>query len=147
MTDHLRLEEVGPENWRVNIKVKEAQRGYVSDLSNILARAYAYRDSRSKAYILYLGEKPVGAAMYYDLDEWQAYDFSQLFIDERYQGMGYGKEACKLVLDHMRQDGKYHKVILCYIEGNTAAEKMYENLGFRATGEVDEDEVIMSMDL
>lgn len=147
MTGKLRLEEVGPENWRVNLKVKEAQKGYVSDLSNILARAYAYRDSRSKAFILYLGEIPVGTAMYYDLDEWQAYDFSQLLIDERYQGRGYGKEACELVLDKMRQDGKFKKVVLCYIEGNTVAEKMYESLGFRTTGEVDEDEIVMSMEL
>ena len=31
--------------------------------------------------------------MYYDLDEMQAYNFSQFFIDQQYQGNGYGLEA------------------------------------------------------
>lgn len=147
ITEKLRLEEAGPENWRVKLKVKEAQKEYVSDWNRILARAYAYRDSRSRAYVLYLGEEPVGGAMYYDLEEAGAYDFSQFFIDERYQGRGLGKAACRLVLDKMRQDGRYRKVILCYIEGNRTAEKLYTDLGFRPTGEADGNEIVMSMEL
>lgn len=46
----------------------------------------------------------------------------------------------------MRQDGKYPKVILCYIEGNEAARRLYEGLGFRETDR-DEDELIMERDL
>ncbi len=56
-----------------------------------------------------------------------------LFIDEQYQGNGYGLAAAKLVLDNMKHDGKYNKVILCYIEGNIAAKCLYEKLGFMET--------------
>lgn len=147
ITEKLWLEEVGPGNWRVKLKVKEEQKEYVAAWDRILARAYAYRDSRSRAYVLYLGEEPVGGALYYDLEEMGAYDFSQFFIDKRYQGRGLGKAACRLVLDKMRQDGRYRKVFLCYIEGNRTAEKLYTDLGFLPTGEVDEDEVVMSMEL
>ena len=56
-----------------------------------------------------------------------------LFIDEQYQGNGYGLAAAKLVLDNMKHDGKYNKVILCYIEGNIAAKSLYEKLGFMET--------------
>ena len=33
----------------------------------------------------------------------------------------------------MKQDGKYRKVALCYVEGNEVAKQMYENFGFVET--------------
>lgn len=139
----IRLETIGPGNWRPDLKVSEAQRAYVSDSMRLLARAYAYRESRSRAYVIYHGEVPVGMALYYDCDELNAFDFSQLFIDERYQGKGLGTAAARQILELMERDGKYDRVTLCYIDGNEAAKHMYENLGFRLTGECDGDEIIM----
>ena len=143
----IRLEEINPGNWRLGLKVSEEQKQYVSDSARLLARAYAYRESRSNAYVIYDDDIPVGMALYYDCDELNAYDFSQLFIDERYQGKGFGIEAARQILELMERDGKYDKVILCYIDGNEAAKNMYEKLGFYLTGECDEDEVIMEKQL
>ncbi len=143
----IRLEPITPDNWRLGLRVREDQRNFVSDSAGILARAYAYRDSRSQAFIIYSDELPVGMAMYHDWDEAAAYDFSQLFIDRRYQGRGFGLEAARLILEKMRQDGKYDKVYLCYIEGDDAAKHLYEKLGFRHTGEVWEDEITMELAL
>lgn len=139
----IRLEAVDPGNWRLDLKVSEAQKNYVSDSMRLLARAYAYRESRSNAYVIYHEEVPVGMALYYDCDELNAFDFSQLFIDERYQGNGFGTAAARRILEIMEQDGKYDRVCLCYIDGNEAAKHMYENLGFHLTGECDGDEIIM----
>lgn len=143
----IRLEPVDPGNWRLGLTVSAEQRRYVSDDMRILARAYAYRESRSQAFIICCGDTPVGMAMYHDWEERAAYDFSQFFIDRRYQGRGYGIEAVGQILDRMRRDGKYQRVILCIIDGNEAARRMYERLGFHLTGERDEDEVIMEMSL
>ena len=123
--------------------MSDAQKRFVADSSTMLARAYAYRESRSKAYVIYNDNLPVGMALYYDCAELNAYDLSQLFIDERYQGNGFGIEATKQILDKMKSDSKYDKVILCYIDGNEAAKNMYEKLGFTLTGDRDEDEIIM----
>ena len=139
----IRLETVNPDNWRLRLKVSDAQESFVADSATMLARAYAYRESRSKAYVIYNDTLPVGMALYYDCAELNAYDLSQLFIDERYQGNGFGIEATKQILDKMKSDSKYDKVILCYIDGNEAAKNMYEKLGFTLTGDRDEDEVIM----
>ena len=139
----IHLEEITPDNWREELKVSKEQERYVSDAMKILARAYAFRNQRSYACIIYEEGEPIGMALYYDCDELQAYDFSQLFIDERYQGRGYGEEAAKIILDRMKRDGKYSEVVLCYIEGNKAAKEMYEKLGFYHTGEDDEDEIVM----
>lgn len=139
----IRIESVDSGNWRLGLKVSESQKGFVSDDMRLLARAYAYRESRSNAYVIYDDEVPVGMALYYDCDERKAFDFSQIFIDERYQGKGFGTEAAQQILKMMESDGKYDKVILCYIDGNDAAKNMYEKLGFYLTGECDEDEIMM----
>lgn len=139
----IRLVTIDPDNWRLGLKVSEAQKRFVSDSARLLARAYAYRKSRSDAYVIYNDALPVGMALYYDCDELNAYDFSQFFIDERYQGNGFGIEAARQILEMMKNDGKYDKVILCYIDGNEAAKTMYEKLGFHLTGECDEDEILM----
>ena len=39
------------------------------------------------------------------------------------------------------------RVTLCYIDGDEAARQLYEKCGFTATGEVDEDEIIMRLTL
>lgn len=142
----IRLIEVDEGNWRISLKVVPEQKEYVADMTTLLARAYAYRVSRSQAYFIFDNETPVGMVLYHDCEELNAYDFSQLFIDEKHQGRGYGKEAVRLVLDKMKQDGKYQKVVLCYIEGNEAARKLYEGFGFTITDR-DEDEIIMEMEL
>ncbi len=139
----IRLETVNPDNWRLRLKVSDAQKSFVADSATMLARAYAYRESRSKAYVIYNDTLPVGMALYYDCAELNAYDLSQLFIDERYQGNGFGIEATKQILDKMKSDSKYDKVMLCYIDGNEVAKNMYEKLGFKLTGDRDEDEIIM----
>ena len=139
----IRLETVNPDNWRLRLKVSDAQKSFVADSATMLARAYAYRESRSKAYVIYNDTLPVGMALYYDCAELNAYDLSQLFIDERYQGNGFGMEATKQILDKMKSDSKYDKVMLCYIDGNEVAKNMYEKLGFKLTGDRDEDEIIM----
>lgn len=140
----LKLIDIDPGNWRSGLQVAEHQKRYVADRTVMLARAYAYRRQRSRAFIIYADETPVGMGLYYDLPDMECYEFSQLFIDERYQGRGYGKEAVKMVLDAMKADGKYSKVSLCYIEGNGAARKLYESFGFAET-ERDEDEIVMEL--
>jgi len=139
----IRLVEVDPDNWRLGLKVSENQKRFVCDSAGLLARAYAYRKSRSNAYIIYNDDYPIGMALYYDCEECNAYNFSQLFIDERYQGKGYGIEAAKQILERMKSDGKYDKVVLCYVDGDEVAKNMYVKLGFYLTGERDDDEIVM----
>ena len=140
------LVDITPDNWRLKLQVSEAQKTYVAGSAVLLARAYAYREWRSRAFVVCDDETPVGMGLYYDCPERNAYDFSQFFIDERYQGKGYGKAAAKAVLEAMKQDGKYDKTVLCYIEGDEAARRLYESIGFVEIDR-DEDEIIMELEL
>ena len=143
----IHFEKITPYNWRENLNVSEDQKTYVSNCSAILARAYAFRECRSQANLIYHDDIPVGMLLYYDCDELGGYDFSQLLIDQRYQRKGYGLQAAQLALEWMREDKKYNKVYLCYKEGNDAAKEMYRKLGFHHTKECDEDEIIMVLEL
>jgi diamine N-acetyltransferase len=143
----IHLEEINPDNWRLGLHVKDSQKDYVSDEMRLLARAYAFRNSRSRAVIIYDGDDAVGMALYYDCDDLKAYEFSQFFIDERYQGKGYGMEATEYILNEMRRDAKYPKVVLCVIDGNEAAFSLYQKCGFHLTGERDGNEIIMERKL
>lgn len=143
----IHLETITPENWRLGLAVRDDQRRFVSDSAGILARAFAYREDRSQAFVIYNKDIPIGMAMYHDLDDWKVYDFSQFFIDQRYQGNGFGYEAAKQIIQMMKDDGKYDKVVLCYIDGDEAARKLYEKLGFKHTGEADGNEIIMELKL
>lgn len=140
----IRIAKITPENWRIKLEVSEEQRKWVANTTVLLARAYAYREARSNAVLIYNDDTPVGMALYYDLDHIKKYDLSQILIDERYQGKGYGTKACEIILNILEEDKKYDEVTLCIIEGNDSARRMYEKLGFKFTGEVDEDEVVMS---
>lgn len=140
----IRLVDITPDNWRSGLRVAQAQEHFVADSAVMLARAYAYREQRSRAFLIVADETPVGMGLYYDLPDLACYDLSQLFIDARYQGKGYGKAATKAVLDAMRKDGTYRKVVLCYIEGNEAAKRLYEGFGFAETDRK-EDEIGMEL--
>lgn len=142
----IHLVDIDGGNWRIPLKVSKEQELYVANSTTILARAYAYRNSGSCAFFIYDDETPIGMVLYHDEASLNAYIFSEIFIDEQFQGKGYGRAATKLVLDNMKKDGEYNKVILCYIEGNDAAKKLYEGFGFVETSR-DEDEIIMELKL
>lgn len=140
----IQLIDIDPGNWRSGLQVAESQKHYVANSAVVLAIAYAYREQRRRAFIVCADETPVGMGRYYDLPDMECYDFSQIFIDERYQGRGYDKETVKMVLDEMKADGKYNKVVTCFIEGNEVAKKLYESFGFVETDR-DEDEIGMEL--
>lgn len=99
----IHLEEVSPDNRRLDLHVRNDQKDFAANSITLLARAYAYRNSGSRALIIYNEDIPIGMALYYYIDG--AYDFSQFFIDERYQGNGFGYEAAGHVLREMQKTG------------------------------------------
>lgn len=122
----IHLEDIDVSNWREKLTVCHEQKDFVAEPSKIMARAYAYRNYRSILKMIYNDDTPVGMILFYDYPDLNGYDLSQLLIDKQYQKKGYGTEAVKLALQLMKNDGKYNKVFLCYIEGNEAAKNMYK---------------------
>ncbi len=145
----LTLTPVTPDNWRIPLSVREEQRTYVAPPAVILARAYAFNAQNSRAVYVTLDGEPIGMALWYDWPEATAYVFMEFFIDQRWQGRGYGLEAARLVLDELRRDGRFPRVTLCYVGGNDAALKLYTKLGFTLDPPEEDaepdDEIAMSL--
>lgn len=49
-----------------------------------------------KTFVICDDDTPVGMGLHHDCPELECYDLSQLFIDARHQGRGYGRAARKL---------------------------------------------------
>ncbi|WP_420960910.1 GNAT family N-acetyltransferase [Brucella sp. IR073] len=87
--------------------------------------------------------EPVGFAMYaLDADDGN-YWIYRLMIDARHQGKGYGRAALIQILELLSKHPDCPFVILGLHPDNTDARKLYEQIGFRMTGEIIGGELVM----
>lgn len=139
----IRLEEINENNWRVDLHVRTDQKKDVVSAEVLLAKAYALRGHRSQARLIYRNERPVGMLLFLDDEESKAYEFDQVFVDEKYQGRGYGSAAVELALNLMKLDGKYDRVVVRHKESNKIAQRMYEKFGFAVSDGTEDGEIIL----
>ena len=68
-------------------------------------------------------------------------------LSESVQGLGYGSAALKLIIEYIKTKpfGTSDRVALTCNKENLAAIKLYESMGFSATGVEDEDEIELIM--
>ena len=66
----------------------------------------------------------------------------RFMIDARHQRRGIGREAMRLVIEHVRSRG-VHELTTSYVPGPGCPEPFYRGLGFVPNGEIDDGEVVM----
>ena len=125
-----------------HLRLAPGQEDYVSHPVRSLAQAYVYRD-QCQPFGIYADGKMVGYVMViydYDVPE---YDIWHMMIDQAEQGRGYGRQALEQVIRYIRTKpfGDSDRVALTCSKQNPAARKLYESMGFSATGNEDEDEI------
>lgn len=149
--------------WKiVQLKVtpEQDERDFVASNSCSVIEAFAAREDGFTAlpFGLYENGEAVGFLMIGygslgDEDEPEAaannYCIWRLMIDGRYQGRGLGAKAVEAALDYIRTwpCGKAEYCWLSFEPENTAAEKLYEKMGFRKNGEMDGDEAVAVLKL
>ena len=131
-----------------NLKLAPGQEEFVSHPVRSLAQAYVYRE-QCQPFGIYADEKMVGYVMViydYDIPE---YDIWHMMIDESMQRRGFGGAALDRVIEYIRTKpfGSSDRVALTCHKDNTAARRLYESRGFRATGAADGDEIEMALTL
>jgi diamine N-acetyltransferase len=100
---------------------------------------------------IYAGDEPVGFVMLSwnvtpgpgILGPWFLW---RLLIDERFQRRGYGRAALDRIVEIIRQEGAT-ELLTSYVPGDDGPWPFYEKYGFRPTGEVDEDEIVIRLPL
>ncbi len=67
-------------------------------------------------------------------------------IDESLQGKGYGTAALQVIIRYFIDHGANH-IRLSTKEANSIALSMYRKAGFRDTGELNGEEIVLQLDL
>lgn len=129
-----------------NLKLGYEQDKFVSHPIRSLAQAYVYYN-QCTPFAIYKNNIIIGYVLViYDYDE-ETYNIWHMMIDEKYQGKGYGTKAVNLCIDYIKSKpfGRSNDVILTCSMDNSHAIHIYEKLGFKDTGERDDDEIIMKL--
>jgi diamine N-acetyltransferase len=145
----LRLVEIDRYNYLsvLDLSVSAEQRDFVA--TNQYSLAQAFVQPECVPFALYAENKPVGFAMYsLDEDDHQ-YWIYRLMIDQRYQGVGYGREAMHLLIEHIRglSDEEHARIYISFEPENIIAKSLYESLGFVPDGRMLYGEVVYFLEL
>ncbi len=129
----------------LKLDVSEAQKKYVA--SNAVSIAQAYFEPNAWFRAIYADATPVGFLML-ALNRAKGICYLWRFmIDERYQGLGYGRRALHLAIDYAREATDAEIITGSYSPGEHSAASFYHKFGFWETGEIDEGEVVIKYKL
>ena len=144
----IELREINEENFDecVCLEMKDGQDAYCARNVYSLAQAWLYPEARP--FCIYKDDTMVGFVMLdYDEDEKEC-GIWRFMIDKKYQSMGYGKEAMRVVLEYIKSNPVFNVVHLSTAPNNEIAIKLYKSFGFLPTGEIDDDgEITMALEL
>jgi diamine N-acetyltransferase len=129
------LRQVTEDNLRavIELQVSEEQRRFVAPNERSLVQAYTAGEG-AWVRAIYAGEVPVGFLMLsVDLEK-PRYYLWRYMVDARYQGLGYGRRAMELLIEHVRSLPGASELFLSYVPAPGGPQGFYEKIGFRNTG-------------
>ncbi len=153
--DDVRLVEVTPDNLSAvsALRTHRFQRRFVAPMDRNLAQALVPEIVKDgvAAVPWYRGIEAdgeiVGFVMCADVSPVEPYPFLWRFlIDRAHQRRGVGAKAIAALVEHVRSQG--HRTIgTSWVDAPGGPRPFYERLGFVATGEVDDGEIVARLDL
>lgn len=121
------------------------QTTFVAPNSYSLAQALFSKTAWYRA--VYAGKAPVGFIMLDDNADKPDYFLWRFMIAPPFQRSGYGRQAIELLIDYVKSRPGAKELRVSYIDHEEGPGAFYRGLGFRETGEVDGNEVMMRMAL
>ena len=129
----------------IKLQVADDQKGFVA--SNMFSLAEAYADGVSNARAIYADEQMVGFIMYdFEPKENCGY-ITRLMVDAAHQGNGCGRAAMQQVIELFKANPDCSEIYTSVVPRNERAKGLYLSLGFELTGEVDDGEEVLLIDL
>ncbi len=129
----------------LRMKVHPEQEKFVATNGSSIAQAHYSDDAWYRG--IYAGDEPVGFVMLEIIPAKDVYYVWRYMIAAEHQRKGYGRAAMAHVIEHIRSLPNAKKITLSHVEGNDEAGGLYKSVGFEYTGEIDEGEVIMELQL
>ncbi len=147
----MELIELSEENMKQCFELKVARNQTQFIASNKDSWKTAKENEKvARPFAIYCDGKMIGFTMfafdedYEDPDD--RYWLWRFMIDERFQGKGYGTAALQVIIQYYKDHGA-NNIRLSTKETNTYALSMYRKAGFRDTGEMNDEEIVLQMDL
>jgi diamine N-acetyltransferase len=99
------LKEIDEDNWRecIHLKVREDQKRFVATNKNGLALAYAHKEMNPRG--IYNEDILVGFIMYARDPDDGDYYINRFMVEEKHQGKGFGREALKILIQQLKEQG------------------------------------------
>ena len=147
------LQEIRQDTVRAICKLQVApqQAGFVAPNAVSLAQALFSPDAWFRA--IYLDAEPAGFLMLADPTRLQEPPKTadvylwRFMVDARFQGQGVGKAALLQLINLLRDRACFQRLVTSYVPGEGCPSPFYLGLGFKPTGELDEDEIVLALDL
>ncbi len=144
----IRLEKVNERTFKkvIDMKLPAEQNKFVAPNVVSLAQAWLYYQA-ARPLAICNDDEVVGFVML-DWDENErTVGIWRFMIASESQNKGYGKKAMEAVIELIRNENKFDLIHLDYVPGNTVAHDLYYSLGFRENGDMENDEIIMTLPL
>lgn len=141
----IELREITKDNFReaVKLKVKTLQNDFVATNSFSIAQSKFYSGWKPTAIYDRDKDEMVGFLMYGEDDESdRSMWLIRLMIDEKHQGKGFGREATIKFIEQIKNSNGHEHIFVSFNPSNTAAQKLYETIGFEDTGRIEEGEKV-----
>lgn len=142
------LKKVDKDNFRKVVGMKLVNGGQEFVAANVysLAQAWVFYEE-ARPFAIYKDEEVIGFMMLGLNEKEKEADIWRFMIAEEHQCKGYGTEAMKVAIEMIKAEDKFDHISLSYVPGNDVGQHVYEKLGFKATGEIDDGEIIMKLDI
>ena len=131
------------------LKVANDQMQYIASNENSW-NAAKENEKVARPFAIYCDGKMVGFTMFAFDEEYEnpndRFWLWRFMIDVNSQGNGYGTAALQVVIRYFREHGA-NNIRLSTKETNTTALSMYRKAGFRHTGEMNEEEIVLELQL
>ena len=117
-----------------NLQVFAEQQTFIESMAENLKESDQFPEWESAG--IYDGNQLIGYAMYGRWQDGRVW-LDRFLIDQRFQGQGYGKAACRLLMLMLIEKYQTNKLYLSVYDTNSSAIRLYQQLGFVFNGELD----------
>ena len=133
------------------LQVTDLQKQYIASNKKSLETAASEEHKEiARPFAIYADGKLVGFTMFaFELtspDPDDRYWLWRFMIDQNFQGRGYGTAALETIIDYFKSHGANH-ILLSTEEANIAALSLYHKYHFTETGEMNDDEIVLRLNL
>ncbi|MFC8896415.1 GNAT family N-acetyltransferase [Streptomyces cinereoruber] len=140
------LEEITEGNWRdvADVAPADEQRRYVA----ALAARYLLLSVRGEVWTslgVRAGDDIVGHVMWAYDDEEGTHWIGGMVVSAAEQGKGVGRATMGAVIERLSDLPECRQIRLSYHPDNTSAGSLYTSFGFRPTGDLEDEEIVMAL--